>query len=62
MSAARVTGVLLLGAIALPACLISQEDHIIQPLPPAMNQPPFIREDKLQPPSRFVTVVPGPCP
>ena len=63
MKAARLTPALLAAALALPGCLISQEDHIIQPLPPAMNQPPFIREDKLQPPSRFVTVRNGvDCP
>ena len=63
MKAARVTGALLAAALALPACLISQEDHIIEPLPPRMNQPPFIREDKLEPPSRFVTVRNGAgCP
>ena len=63
MKAPRLTGALLAAALVLPGCLISQEDHIIQPLPPAMNRPPFIREDKLQPPSRFVTVRNGAdCP
>ena len=54
----RQTGLLaplLVVAAALPACLISQEDHIIQPLPPAKNQPPRILEDLIQPPGRFVT-------
>src|SRR5262249_55039215 len=46
---------LLVVAAALPACLISQEDHIIQPLPPAKNQPPRILEVLLQPPGRFFT-------
>jgi len=46
---------LLGAAVLLPSCLLPQEDHVIQPLPPAANQPPRIREDKLQPSSRFVT-------
>ena len=63
MSAGRVVMLLLGGAILLPACLIAQEDHIIQPLPPAANQPPRILENLLQPSSRFVTVRNGSdCP
>lgn len=63
MSAGRIVGLLLGAAVVLPACLVSQEDHIIQPLPPAANQPPRILEDVLQPASRFVTVHNGSdCP
>ena len=63
MTAGRVAGLLLGGALLLPACLLSQEDHIIQPLPPAANQPPRILESLLRPPSRFVTVRNGlDCP
>jgi len=59
----RVLGALLAAAVALPACLLPQEDHIIQPLPPARNQPPRILENLLQPASRFVTVRNGTgCP
>jgi hypothetical protein len=58
-----VSGALLAAALALPACLISQEDHIIEPLPPRKNQPPRIVEELLQPASRFVTVRNGAdCP
>jgi hypothetical protein len=49
-------GLLLGGALALPGCLLPQEDHVIQPLPPLMNQPPRILENLLQPSSRFLTV------
>lgn len=63
MSAGRLAGLLLGAAVLLPACLLPQEDHIIQPLPPLMNQPPRILEDLLQPASRFVTVRNGSdCP
>ncbi len=63
MRTGRVLGLLLGGAVLLPACLLPQEDHIIQELPPALNQPPRIQEDLLQPPSRFVTVKNGSdCP
>ena len=63
MTAGRVVGLLLGGAIVLPACLLPQEDHIIQELPPAANQPPRILENLLQPASRFVTVRNGSdCP
>jgi hypothetical protein len=63
MNAARVLLLLLGGAILLPACLLAQEDHIIQELPPAANQPPRILEDLLQPANRFVTVRNGSdCP
>ena len=56
-------GTLLAAAVALPACLLPQEDHIIEPLPPARNQPPRILENLLQPASRFVTVKNGTdCP
>jgi len=56
-------GLLLAGAVLLPACLLPQEDHIIQELPPPLNQPPRILEDLLQPASRFVTVKNGSdCP
>jgi len=54
--AARVVVVLLGAALVLPACLLPQEDHVIQPLPPPQNQPPRILESLLQPASRFVTV------
>lgn len=54
MKPVRVLVLLLAGAVALPACLISQEDHIIQPLPPAKNQPPRILEE-LASPARFFT-------
>jgi hypothetical protein len=44
-------------------CLIPQEDHILEPFPPRMNQPPRILEDLLQPSNRFVTVQNGAnCP
>jgi hypothetical protein len=63
VSAGRVAGLLLGGAVLLPACLLPQEDHVIQPLPPAMNQPPRILESLLQPSNRFVTVRNGSdCP
>lgn len=63
MSPARVPGALLAVALVLPACLLPQEDHIIQPLPPAQNQPPRILENLLQPATRFVTVKNGTgCP
>jgi hypothetical protein len=63
VTAVRVVGLLLAGAVVLPACLLAQEDHIIQPLPPAANQPPRIVENLLQPASRFVTVQNGSdCP
>lgn len=63
MTAGRVVGLLLGGAVLLPACLLPQEDHIIQPLPPAANQPPRILENLLQPANRFVTVQNGSaCP
>ncbi|HTS83357.1 MAG TPA: hypothetical protein VMH40_22360 [Myxococcaceae bacterium] len=63
MSPGRARGLLLAAAVTLPACLLPQEDHIIQPLPPEMNQPPRILEDKLLPSSRFVTVNNGAdCP
>lgn len=63
MSGRRVLAALLGASVVLPACLLPQEDHIIQPLPPLMNQPPRILEDKLQPASRFVTVHNGAdCP
>ncbi|HZX43436.1 MAG TPA: hypothetical protein VFE93_16475, partial [Myxococcaceae bacterium] len=59
----RVAVALLGAALVLPACLVSQEDHIIQPLPAPKNQPPRILESLLQPPSRFVTVRNGTdCP
>jgi hypothetical protein len=56
VSAARAVVLLLAAAVVLPSCLLPQEDHIIQPLPPLMNQPPRILENLLQPSSRFVTV------
>ena len=63
MSAARAVVLLLAAAVVLPSCLLPQEDHIIQPLPPLMNQPPRILENLLQPSSRFVTVRNGTdCP
>ena len=63
MSAGRVAGLLLGAAVVLPACLLPQEDHIIQPLPPPANQPPRILENLLQPASRFVSVRNGSdCP
>ena len=64
MTAARVVGLLLGGAVLLPACLLPQEDHVIQPLPPTpANLPPRIVEDLLQPANRFVTVRNGSdCP
>ncbi|HEY1909271.1 MAG TPA: hypothetical protein VGG91_24715 [Myxococcaceae bacterium] len=63
MSVARVVLLVLAAAVVLPACLLPQEDHIIQPLPPLMNQPPRILENLLQPSSRFVTVRNGTdCP
>jgi hypothetical protein len=63
VSAVRVVVLLLAAAVVLPACLLPQEDHIIQPLPPLMNQPPRILENLLQPSSRFVTVRNGTdCP
>ncbi len=63
MTAARVVVALLGAALVLPACLVSQEDHIIQPLPPPRNQPPRILESLLQPATRFVTVKNGiDCP
>ena len=63
MSAVRVVLLFLAAAVILPACLLAQEDHIIQPLPPLMNQPPRILENLLQPSSRFVTVRNGTdCP
>jgi hypothetical protein len=49
--------------VVLPACLLPQEDHIIQEIPPPLNQPPRILEDVLQPANRFVTVKNGSdCP
>jgi hypothetical protein len=63
VSAGRLAGLLLGAAVLLPACLLPQEDHLIQPLPPLMNQPPRILEHLLQPASRFVTVRNGSdCP
>ncbi|HET9036689.1 MAG TPA: hypothetical protein VFN45_10805 [Myxococcaceae bacterium] len=63
MSARRLLGLLLAAAVALPACLLPQEDHIIQPLPPLLNQPPRILENLLQPAGRFFTVRNGgDCP
>jgi len=63
VSVVRVLFLLLAAAVVLPACLLPQEDHIIQPLPPLMNQPPRILENLLQPSSRFVTVRNGTdCP
>jgi len=63
VTAARVVVALLGAALVLPACLLPQEDHIIQPLPPPKNQPPRINESLLQPASRFVTVKNGiDCP
>ena len=55
MSGGRLPAFLLAAALALPACLLPQEDHIIQPLPPLLNQPPRILENLLQPASRFFT-------
>jgi hypothetical protein len=56
-------GLLLGSALVLPACLLPQEDHVIQPLPPPLNQPPRILENLLQPASRFFTVRNGgDCP
>jgi hypothetical protein len=64
MTVGRVLVLLLGGAVLLPACLLAQEDHIIQPLPPTpVNQPPRILEDLLTPANRFVTVRNGSdCP
>jgi hypothetical protein len=63
VTAGRVVGLLLGGAVLLPACLVPQEDHIIQTLPPEANQPPRILENLLQPANRFVTVRNGSdCP
>jgi hypothetical protein len=63
VSVPRIVLFLLAAAVVLPACLLPQEDHIIQPLPPLMNQPPRILENLLQPSSRFVTVRNGTdCP
>ncbi len=63
MTMERVAVALLGAALVLPACLVSQEDHIIQPLPAPKNQPPRIVESLLQPASRFVTVRNGSdCP
>jgi len=63
VTAVRVVVALLGAALVLPACLVPQEDHVIQPLPPPKNQPPRILESLLQPPSRFVTVRNGTdCP
>jgi hypothetical protein len=63
LTTARVVVALLGAAVVLPACLLPQEDHIIQPLPPLKNQPPRILESLLQPASRFVTVSNGTgCP
>ena len=63
MTAGRVVGLLLAGAVLLPACLLPQEDHVIQELPPEANQPPRIVENLLQPANRFVAVRNGSdCP
>jgi len=63
VSAGRLAGTLLASAVMLPACLIPQTDYILQPLPPAKNQPPRILESLVQPPGRFVTVRNGSsCP
>ncbi len=63
MMAGRVVVALLGAALVLPGCLLPQEDHVIQPLPPPRNQPPRILESLLQPASRFVTVRNGTdCP
>ncbi|MGZ6071054.1 MAG: hypothetical protein ACXWK8_07535, partial [Myxococcaceae bacterium] len=64
MSADRVLLMLLAAALGLAACIIPQTDNIlVEPIPPALNQPPRILEDTLQPPGRFVTVKNGAgCP
>ncbi|MGZ3481218.1 MAG: hypothetical protein ACXU81_12760, partial [Myxococcaceae bacterium] len=64
MSADRVLLMLLAAALGLAACIIPQTDNIlVEPIPPALNQPPRILEDTLQPPGRFVTVKNGSgCP
>jgi len=63
VSAERVVGTLLAAALVLPACIIPQTDNILEPIPAALNRPPRILEDSLQPPGRFVTVKNGSgCP
>ena len=61
----RVPGRICLAlTVALGAgCLLPQEDHILEDLPPEMNQPPRILENLLQPAGRFVSVRNGAdCP
>ncbi|HSP18974.1 MAG TPA: hypothetical protein VLQ79_05655 [Myxococcaceae bacterium] len=64
MRAQRVVPMVLAAALALAACIIPQTDNIlVEPIPEALNRPPRILEDTLQPPGRFVTVKNGSgCP
>src|SRR5262249_25784843 len=63
VTAGRLVLLLLGGAILLPACLIAQEDHILQDLPEPANLPPRIVESLVQPANRFVTARNGSdCP
>jgi hypothetical protein len=45
-----------LSVLALTACLLPQEDNILQDIPPLLNRPPRIVEGAVQPASRIFTV------
>jgi hypothetical protein len=54
---------LLLASLGVAACLLPQDDTILEDIPPPVNQPPAIVENEVQPPSRIFSVDGGTgCP
>ncbi len=47
-------------ALGVAGCLIAQDDHLLDPLPPHKNQPPRIVTEEQGPPSRSVAATVGP--
>jgi hypothetical protein len=54
---------LMLACVGTGACLLPQDDTILEDIPPPVNQPPAIVEDGAQPPTRIFSVDGGAgCP
>lgn len=63
MRAAKLATALMLSSLLVGACLLPQDDTILEDIPPPVNQPPSILDNEVQPPSRIFTVDGGTgCP
>ena len=63
MRAASLVAAAALCALFFGACLLPQEDTLLEDIPPPVNQPPAILENAVQPSARILTVDGGSgCP